>query len=275
LHEQHADLGRLAVDLPEATRRDAVGCRRVPIQTEVLVVRREAQRALWIAEEERLLQAQELGRYPKAVDLEVVNGSHRHPASIGTRVHLTDPNSAPRPCHGQNCRSSFGVRPRSPAHYTPLEGHSKRARGLGKRCNLRPDCWRGCSCHCSCRRALPCADVRGRSKTHVTPYTERRRTATDAIMAAWQCAGPALSDRCALARGGRGAACTLVAAAMLDHHFDHPCRCSGRFATVRWRRASGQGHRLVAMAPLSRSQSVRMSRRVSRLPAISSGDWSV
>jgi hypothetical protein len=157
----------------------------------------------------------------------------------------------------------------------PLEGRSKRARGLGKRCNLRPDCWRGCSCHCSCRRALPCADVRGRSKTHVTPYTERRRTATDAIMAASQCAGPALSDRCALARGGRGAACTLVAAAMLDHHFDHPCRCSGRFATVRWRRASGQGHRLVAMAPLSRSQSVRMSRRVSRLPAISSGDWSV
>jgi hypothetical protein len=48
---------------------------------------------------------------------------------------------------------------------------------------------RGCSCGCSWRSSCPCADVRRCPNQHVKGLTERRRTATNAIMTAWQCRG--------------------------------------------------------------------------------------
>ena len=73
---------------------------------------------------------------------------------------------------------------------------------------LRPEC--NCSCGCSRWCSRPCADVRRRANRHVRGATERRRTATNAIMTAWQCGGQGFEspqlhpdDQAALPMGGR------------------------------------------------------------------------
>jgi hypothetical protein len=45
---------------------------------------------------------------------------------------------------------------------------------------------------CSWRRSCPCADVRRCPNRHVKGLTERRRTAANVIMTAWQCGGGAI-----------------------------------------------------------------------------------